>query len=169
MIGVGLQKYNQFLSNNSVRALEPSDEALVTTLELIKSSFAFMAGLIDPPRSVERLTLKKLKTMAEVGRVLVIGKPVIACVVATPLPHALYLGKIAVDPSMRGQGLVRTLIEKCEALAEDLGKNCLELQVRIELVQNEKMFAKLGFIKVSDDCHLGYDRVTEITMQKPVC
>ncbi len=169
MIGVGLQKYNQFLSNNSVRALEPSDEALVTTLELIKSSFAFMAGLIDPPSSVERLTLKKLKTMAEVGRVLVIGKPVIACVVATPLPHALYLGKIAVDPSMRGQGLVRTLIEKCEALAEDLGKNCLELQVRIELVQNEKMFAKLGFIKVSDDCHLGYDRVTEITMQKPVC
>ena len=115
------------------------------------------------------MTLKKLKTMAEVGRVLVIGKPVIACVVATPLPHALYLGKIAVDPSMRGQGLVRTLIEKCEALAEDLGKNCLELQVRIELVQNEKMFAKLGFIKVSDDCHLGYDRVTEITMQKPVC
>ncbi len=169
MIGVGLQKYNQFLSNNSVRALEPSDEALVTTLELIKSSFAFMAGLIDPPSSVERLTLKKLKTMAEVGRVLVIGKPVIACVVATPLPHALYLGKIAVDPSMRGQGLVRTLIEKCEALAEDLGKNCLELQVRIELVQNEKMFAKLGFIKVSDDCHLGYDRVTEIMMQKPVC
>tara|TARA_B100000902_G_C27054447_1_gene785819 strand:- start:24 stop:533 length:510 start_codon:yes stop_codon:yes gene_type:complete len=169
VIGVGLQKYNQFLSNNSVRALEPSDEALVTTLELIKSSFAFMAGLIDPPSSVERLTLKKLKTMAEVGRVLVIGKPVIACVVATPLPHALYLGKIAVDPSMRGQGLVRTLIEKCEALAEDLGKNCLELQVRIELVQNEKMFAKLGFIKVSDDCHLGYDRVTEITMQKPVC
>ena len=169
MIGVGLQKYNQFLSNNSVRALEPGDEALVTTLELIKSSFAFMAGLIDPPSSVERLTLKKLKTMAEVGRVLVIGKPVIACVVATPVPHALYLGKIAVDPSMRGQGLVRTLIEKCEALAEDLGKNCLELQVRIELVQNEKMFAKLGFIKVSDDCHLGYDRVTEITMQKPVC
>lgn len=169
MIGVGLQKYNQFLSNNSVRALEPGDEAMVTTLELIKSSFAFMAGLIDPPSSVERLTLKKLKTMAEVGRVLVIGKPVIACVVATPLPHALYLGKIAVDPSMRGQGLVRTLIEKCEALAEDLGKNCLELQVRIELVQNEKMFAKLGFIKVSDDCHLGYDRVTEITMQKPVC
>ena len=169
MIGVGLQKYNQFLSNNSVRALEPGDEALVTTLELIKSSFAFMAGLIDPPSSVERLTLKKLKTMAEVGRVLVIGKPVIACVVATPLTHALYLGKIAVDPSMRGQGLVRTLIEKCETLAEDLGKNCLELQVRIELVQNEKMFAKLGFIKVSDDCHLGYDRVTEITMQKPVC
>ena len=169
MIGVGLQKYNQFLSNNSVRALEPGDEALVTTLDLIKSSFAFMAGLIDPPSSVERLTLKKLKTMAEVGRVLVIGKPVIACVVATPLPHALYLGKIAVDPSMRGQGLVRALIEECEALAEDLGKNCLELQVRIELVQNEKMFAKLGFIKVSDDCHLGYDRVTEITMQKPVC
>ena len=169
MIGVGLQKYNQFLSNNSVRALEPGDEAMVTTLELIKSSFAFMAGLIDPPSSVERLTLKKLKTMAEVGRVLVIGKPVIACVVATPLPHALYLGKIAVDPSMRGQGLVRALIEECEALAENLGKNCLELQVRIELVQNEKMFAKLGFIKVSDDCHLGYDRVTEITMQKPVC
>ena len=156
------------MSNNFVRALEPGDEALVTTLDLIKSSFAFMTGLIDPPSSVERLTLKKLKRMAEAGHVLVIGKPVIACVVVTPLSHALYLGKIAVDPSMRGQGVVRALIEECEVLAKDLGKNCLELQVRIELVQNEKVFTELGFVKVSDDCHPGYDRVTEITMQKPL-
>ena len=163
-----MQKYDQFVSNNFVRALEPGDEAFVTTLDLIKSSFAFMAGLIDPPSSVERLTLKKLKRMAEVGRVLVIGKPVIACVVATPLSHALYLGKIAVDPSMRGQGVVRALIEECEVFAKDLNKNCLELQVRIELVQNEKVFTKLGFVKVSDDCHPGYNRVTEITMQKPL-
>ena len=163
-----MQKYDQFMSNNFVRALEPGDEAFVTTLDLIKSSFAFMAGLIDPPSSVERLTLKKLKRMAEVGRVLVIGKPVIACVVATPLSHALYLGKIAVDPSMRGQGVVRALIEECEVFAKDLGKNCLELQVRIELVQNEKVFTKLGFVKVSDDCHPGYNRATEITMQKPL-
>ena len=163
-----MQKYDQFMSNNFVRALEPGDEAFVTTLDLIKSSFAFMTGLIDPPSSVERLTLKKLKRMAETGHVLVIGKPVIACVVVTPLSHALYLGKIAVDPSMRGQGVVRALIEECDALAKDLGKNCLELQVRIELVQNEKVFTKLGFVKVSDDCHPGYDRVTEITMQKPL-
>ena len=54
------------MSNNFVRALEPGDEAFVTTLDLIKSSFAFMTGLIDPPSSVERLTLKKLKRMAEV-------------------------------------------------------------------------------------------------------
>ena len=163
-----MQKYDQFMSNNFVRALEPGDEAFVTTLDLIKSSFTFMAGLIDPPSSVERLTLKNLTRMAEAGHVLVIGKPVIACVVVTPLSHALYLGKIAVDPSMRGQGVVRALIEECEALAKDLDKNCLELQVRIELVQNEKVFTKLGFVKVSDDCHPGYDRVTEITMQKPL-
>ena len=90
-----------------------------------------------------------------------------ACVVATPRPQSLYLGKISVDPSVRGQGVARALVEACEPLAVKLGVNYLELQVRIELLENQRAFARMGFVKISDDCHSGYDRVTEITMQKP--
>jgi phosphinothricin acetyltransferase len=127
-----------------------------------------MAGRIDPPSSVESLSLQKLNRMAQLGWVVVIGKPVMACVVATPRPQSLYLGKISVDPSVRGQGVARALVAACEPLAVTLGVNYLELQVRIELLENQRAFARLGFVKVSDDCHSGYDRVTEITMQKPL-
>ena len=46
------------------------------------------------------------------------------------------------------------------------GHDRLELQVRIELVENQQAFAKMGFVKVSENCHPGYGCVTEITMQK---
>lgn len=162
-----MQKRDLFLDKNSVRILKSNDAALVETLGLIKSSFAFMAGRIDPPSSVESLSLQKLNRMAQLGWVVVIGKPVMACVVATPRPQSLYLGKISVDPSVRGQGVARALVEACESLAVKLGVNYLELQVRIELLENQRAFARMGFVKISDDCHSGYDRVTEITMQKP--
>lgn len=162
-----MQRRDLFLDKNSVRILKSNDAALVETLGLIKSSFAFMAGRIDPPSSVESLSLQKLNRMAQLGWVVVIGKPVMACVVATPRPQSLYLGKISVDPSVRGQGVARALVEACEPLAVKLGVNYLELQVRIELLENQRAFARMGFVKISDDCHSGYDRVTEITMQKP--
>ena len=156
-----MQKRDLFLDKNSVRILKSNDAALVETLGLIKSSFAFMAGRIDPPSSVESLSLQKLNRMAQLGWVVVIGKPVMACVVATPRPQSLYLGKISVDPSVRGRGVARALVEACEPLAVKLGVNYLEL------LENQRAFARMGFVKISDDCHSGYDRVTEITMQKP--
>jgi phosphinothricin acetyltransferase len=42
----------------------------------------------------------------------------------------------------------------------------LELQVRIELVENQRIFSKYGFVETARTAHPGYDRVTEITMQK---
>ena len=47
-----------------------------------------------------------------------------------------------------------------------MGHDRLELQVRIELVENQQAFAKMGFVKVSENCHPGYGCVSEITMQK---
>ena len=95
-----------------------------------------------------------------------VGDPVEACVVASPRHNALYLGKTAVHPSMRGQGMARALVQACEGIAVDLGLGWLELQVRVELVENQNAFAKMGFVKTTENCHPGYDHVTEITMQK---
>ena len=89
-----------------------------------------------------------------------------ACVVASPLPHLLYIGKIAVDPSLRGQGVARDLVSFCEKIAKNLGLDRLELQVRIELIENQVAFTKLGFVKTAERSHPGYAQITEITMQK---
>jgi phosphinothricin acetyltransferase len=42
----------------------------------------------------------------------------------------------------------------------------LELQVRIELEENQRIFSRCGFVETARTAHPGYDRVTEITMQK---
>lgn len=40
------------------------------------------------------------------------------------------------------------------------------LQVRVELVANQRVFAKMGLVKVAETSHSGYDKVTAITMSK---
>ena len=125
-----------------------------------------MTGRIDPPSSVHHLTLQDLTEKAQTDWILGMGDPIKACVVASPRHHALYLGKMAVDQSLRGQGMARALVKACEGIAVDLRLDRLELQVRIELLENQNAFANMGFVKTAENYHPGYDWVTEVTMQK---
>ena len=153
--------------HNAVRQLEASDTAaLAQVLRLIQTSFAYMTGRIDPPSSMHQLTVSALAQMAKDSSVLALGDPVAACLVAKPLPHALYLGKIAIASDLRGRGVLRALLGRSEELARALSLSRLELQVRIELVENQKIFGKFGFVETARSAHPGYDRATEITMQK---
>ena len=153
--------------HNAVWRLEASDTAaLAQVLRLIQTSFAYMAGRIDPPSSMHQLTVSALAQMAKDSSVLALGDPVAACLVAKPLPHALYLGKIAIANDLRGRGVLRALLERSEELARSLNLFRLELQVRIELVENQKIFGTCGFVETARNAHPGYDRATEITMQK---
>ena len=153
--------------HRAVRRLEASDTAaLAQVLTLIQTSFAYMTGRIDPPSSMHQLTVTALAQMAKDSWVLALGDPVAACLVAKPLPHALYLGKIAIASDLRGRGVLRALLGRSEELARSLSLSQLELQVRIELVENQKIFGKCGFVETARNAHPGYDRATEITMQK---
>ena len=153
--------------HNAVRQLEASDTAaLAQVLRLIQTSFAYMTGRIDPPSSMHQLTVSALAQMAKDSSVLALGDPIAACLVAKPLPHALYLGKIAIASDLRGRGVLRALLGRSEELARALSLSRLELQVRIELVENQKIFGKFGFVETARNAHPGYDRATEITMQK---
>jgi phosphinothricin acetyltransferase len=153
--------------HNAVRRLEASDTAaLAQVLRLIQTSFAYMTGRIDPPSSMHQLTVSALAQMAKDSSVLALGDPVTACLVAKPLPHALYLGKIAIASDLRGRGVLRALLGRSEELARSLSLSRLELQVRIELVENQKIFGICGFVETARNAHPGYDRATEITMQK---
>jgi phosphinothricin acetyltransferase len=151
----------------AVRRLEASDTAaLAQVLTLIQTSFAYMTGRIDPPSSMHQLTVSALAQMAKDSWVFALGDPVAACLVAKPLPHALYLGKITIASDLRGRGVLRALLGTSEELARSMSLSRLELQVRIELLGNQKIFGKYGFIETARNAHPGYDRATEITMQK---
>jgi GNAT superfamily N-acetyltransferase len=148
------------------RRLLAGDPALPDALGLIRSAFAYMDGIVDPPSSVHFLTLSALG--AGPGDVWVIGAPPVACAVFTPKSDALYIGKLAVRPDARGKGLARRLINLAENRARALGLTALEMQTRIELSQNHAAFAAMGFSEVARTAHPGYDRPTSLTHRRAV-
>lgn len=141
-------------------------------VRLIQECFAYMEGVIDPPSSMHRLTPEGLRDHAiETGEVWVLesSRPdsvLVGCMVLTPQQDALYVGKVVVDSSFRGEGLARRLLRKAEMRALALGFKKLELQVRVELVENHRTFAALGFQKTGETAHAGFNRPTSITMSK---
>jgi hypothetical protein len=58
------------------------------------------------------------------------------------------------------------MIALAETGARARGLRALELQTRIELVENHHTFAALGFAKVAETCHPGFSRTTSLTSRK---
>ncbi|WP_319411085.1 GNAT family N-acetyltransferase [uncultured Cohaesibacter sp.] len=152
---------------NAIRH-RPEDAALKDILLLIRKCFAYMDGRIDPPSSMHRLTEAAIARQCQSGEVWSLEEPIRACVFLTPKDDCLYLGKMAVDSEARGLGLGRSLVALAEERARALGYHALELETRIELVENHKIFASFGFVKTAETAHEGYDRMTSITMRKAV-
>lgn len=148
------------------RCLSEAAVELAEVLDLIRRSFATMEGRIDPPSSMRRLTLQALSQQARDGEIWCLGDPVQACIFLTPKVDCLYLGKLATDTEFRGQGLARSLVDLAAQRACDLDLDVLELQVRIELVENQSLFSHLGFEVTDRTAHPGFSRPTSLTMRR---
>ncbi|SLN49472.1 Acetyltransferase (GNAT) family protein [Falsiruegeria litorea R37] len=152
----------------AVRRLSHDDPQIPQVLDLIRRSFAYMEGRIDPPSSMHRLTACKIANQCREGEVWVIGTPPVACVFLSPRADCLYLGKLAVDKALQGQGLARRLVEQALIRARDMKLPALELKTRIELTDNHKTFERLGFSVIGHDSHDGHARPTTVLMRRPV-
>ncbi|UHS57930.1 GNAT family N-acetyltransferase [Agrobacterium vaccinii] len=137
-------------------------------LALIRSSFAYMDGIIDPPSSAHRLTLDTLVQKAddEIAFVALDGEMLLGCIFCKPEATSLYVGKLAVSPLAQGKGVGSTLLRTAEDVARDLGLPALRLETRIELTGNHRRFAAWGFVRTAENSHPGYTRVTSIEMTK---
>lgn len=149
--------------------LSPADDP-APVLALIRAEFAYMEGRIDPPSSMLQLTEDAVRRQAEAGEVWGLGPAEApeACVFLTPKEGALYIGKLAVAQAVRGRGYARMLVDLAEERARALDLPTLELQTRVELVENHATFRALGFEKVGETAHEGYDRPTSYTFRKMV-
>ena len=155
------------------RAGEGDDFAAI--LALVQECFAYMEARIDPPSSMHRMTVESVRLHARDEEIWIAEDEtgtLAACVfftrkpVEVGAPGCLYLGKMAVRADCRGRGLARQMVEKARERAVALGLPVLELQCRIELLENHRTFERLGFVKTGEDSHAGYDRPTSITMQR---
>lgn len=132
-----------------------------------------MERRIDPPSSIHTLTASRIAKLATQHEVWVLEDPVpVACVFLEPRPQGqpdrLYLSKLAVDPAHQGRGLGGRLIALAEQRARALGLSSLTLGVRVELTENQRLFAAHGFKVTQRTRHPGYDRVTSLSMRKEI-
>lgn len=155
--------------NSFEYVVQPADfEDWVALHGLLTRCFAYMQGRIDPPSSLHRMSAETLRCKAA-DEILVITRHdgrLIACGFLKVDADAVYLGKLAVDDAYRKRGILRALVAIAEDVARTHGKSALELETRIELVENHAAFNALGFVKTGEQAHPGYDRPTSISMRK---
>jgi len=147
------------------RRIGPNDPALQDVLALIRTCFAEHDGVVDPPSSMHRMTLETLQNEARQGEV---WSTDLACMILTPQPATLYLGKLAVAPQARRKGLARGMIRHAITRAQALDLPCLTLQSRVELRANHALFGSMGFVETDRTAHPGYDRPTSLTFTLPL-
>lgn len=139
-------------------------------IALVRDSFAYMDSRIDPPSSLKLMGIEEFKAKAAEETLIIAedGSSIIGCAFAALRDDCVYVGKVAVAESARGKGVARALFTAAEGLARTHGRKFLELQTRVELVENHATFTALGFRKVAESAHPGYSRPTSITMRKRV-
>lgn len=150
-------------------ALAPSDfhdwKGLLT---LLHAAFAYQNDRIDPPSSLHRLDATSIAQKAKDERLFLALEDghLLGCIFARPQPDSVYVGKFAVRPDRQGEGIGRRLMQAAEEFALQSALPVLELETRIELTENHDTFASMGFVKIAEKAHEGYDRPTSITMRK---
>lgn len=155
----------------STLSIEEPDDSFLRwdqLLNLLYVAFEQQKHRIDPPSSVYELDENRLRLKAHEEHVFIAkeGDLLVGCVFARDAGNSVYLGKLAVLPEMQGKGIGRLLIKQVEDFAKSCGRSVLELETRIELVENHEIFEAYGFRKVSESAHEGYDRPTSISMEK---
>jgi GNAT superfamily N-acetyltransferase len=136
---------------------------------LLHDAFADMEDRIDPSSSLHQMSPDGIAHFAQDNTIIVIEDTPdipIACVFLNIKGPALYIGKLAVAPNHRGRGFAAKLIQGATHKARDLDLPFLELETRIELVENHAIFQAMGFAETAQTAHEGYAQPTSITMRK---
>ncbi|MEP0944921.1 MAG: GNAT family N-acetyltransferase [Rhizobiaceae bacterium] len=145
----------------------PSQVDWAALHDLLHRTYAYMDTRIDPPSSLHRLTPQGLAQKAQDETLILAmdGDRLVGCMFCRRQPGWLYVGKVAVEEAMQGQGVGGHLFRRAFDLARREGFEGLELETRIELVENHQAFANMGFVKVGEDAHASYDQPTSIRMR----
>ncbi len=116
---------------------------------LLRESFAYMAARLGHPARAATSTPEDLAAETTRGPVyLILDETPVACLFTRPSrdhPDALYIGKLAVAETRRGQGLARQLVEHAATQARDQGYKALTLDTGVQFPELHTAFARMGF------------------------
>jgi ribosomal protein S18 acetylase RimI-like enzyme len=84
---------------------------------------------------------------------------VVGLVVIRPAGDVLELENVAVEPARQGRGYGRALISFAERRARALGRSQVTLYTNEAMVENLRLYTRLGFIETGRRVEDGYRRV----------
>ncbi|MBF5046283.1 GNAT family N-acetyltransferase [Aggregicoccus sp. 17bor-14] len=152
----------------SVRLREAGAADAPALARLLREAFEEFRGRLDPPSSAHGKTAEAvLRELAGGGALIadVQGAPV-GCVFFHPKEDHVYLDRLAVLPAFRGAGVGAALMDAVEAGAEGLG--AVRLSVRLALTEQQRYYARRGYVFHAHGTHAGYDEPTFLVLQKPL-
>ena len=84
---------------------------------------------------------------------------VLGMIILVDQPDALMLENVAVGSQAQGRGVGRRLIDHAEAEAVRRGHGLIRLYTHVTMVENQRMYAHLGYVETTRGEDEGYDRV----------
>lgn len=138
------------------------------TAEVIRTAFGAQSRRTTPPSSALRETAATIAgKIAEGGGFGIFeAGALIAAALWSLDGDALHVARVSVAPRARGRGLVRRLVEACEAEARLPGAGRITLKTRLELPENGRLFERFGFARRAVEAHAGFETPTTAVMEK---
>ena len=87
------------------------------------------------------------------------GSVIAGIIVLLPAPDYLLLDNIAISPARQGLGLGRRLLAFAEAEALRRGDREVRLYTHQTMVENQRLYASIGYQETGRGTEAGYDRV----------
>jgi ribosomal protein S18 acetylase RimI-like enzyme len=115
-----------------------------------------------PHRQAARADARRLRGARLGGgavSVLEEGAVIAGIIVLLPMADYLLLDNIAISPARQGLGLGRRLLAFAEAEALRRGYNEIRLYTQQTMVENQRLYASIGYEETGRGTEAGYDRV----------
>lgn len=139
-----------------------------TIAEILHDAFREYDGTLNPPSGVHRESAESVRAKMETGQWLLAkyGDRAAGCVWCEPCDGYLYLGRLAVTPPMRGQGIGSALMNAVETRARVLGFSRVRLGVRVVLTDMRAAYERRGYMFVEAHTHEGFSEPTYVILEK---
>jgi ribosomal protein S18 acetylase RimI-like enzyme len=149
-----------------LRALRNEDAAAAA--RLIRVAFAAQSLQTDPPSSALKETADSIAAALWDGGGACADAmdALVGAVLWAEKAGGLYMGRLAVHPDWRGQGIARAFVALAEGEARRRRLPRLHLSVRLTLHDNRRLFRACGFTEGERHAHPGYDAPTSVDMEK---
>ena len=159
---------NVHAMNTEPRVREAHCDEAGLLQSIFRYAFSEYDGRLDPPSGVHSETVASVENKVQNGGALVceVGGIAIGCMFYEPKAGYLYVGRLAVLPEYRRQGIEDLLLRAAERRAAELGFSHVRLGVRIVLEKLRAYYAAREYVPIAFRSHAGYKEPTYVEMEK---